>query len=345
MKTEKIEFGEKDGERQAYLFKATNSHGAYIEVIEYGATIRSIVIPDRTGNLGDVVLGKEKLDDYQAETFHSASAIGRIANRVKGPGFSVGDKKVVLDSGDGSGIILHSGPGNYATKFFEGSVKDNGDSAAITMKYTDTGEAGFGDTVDVQITYTFDEKDRLTIEYRTIPQEDTVVALTNHAYFNLGGHASESIAEHTLQIDADFYTLMIKEDVISGGVLSVNATPYDLRKEMPVGYYFSDDFDGYDTNFVLNGKGYRKISTLYDPASGRRMETYTDMPGVQVFTGGKDTNITTNGKNGVVYKPGCFVCLETQFFPDAANVAHFPSPVQYAGGEYVSRTGYYFSAV
>ncbi len=342
MKVIKKAFGNRPDGKETYLFKITNDMGASVELIEYGAAIRGISVPDRDGRMDDVVLGKDSLEEYTAVGAFNGSVTGRIANRVSGNGFSIGERTFTLEKGRERDVTLHCESANYATRFFDGSItKEEADSAEVTFFLRDNGEGGLEVPLDLWVSYFFDNENKLTITYRDIPEEDTAVAITNHCYFNVGGHGLGHISDQILQIASDFYTLMIDADTVSGQVLSVEGTPYDFREPVEIGSYEGPDEGGYDTNFVLRGSGYRLVSTLYDPKSGRVMETYTDLPGIQVYTGG-NLLFKFPGKRGAEYVSSGFICLETQHFPDAVNVSHFPSPVQKAGKEYITRTSYHF---
>lgn len=324
------------------IFRAENGSGGVLEVIEYGATITRLLMPDKSGKSENVILGKSEPMEHISNPMFNASVIGRIANRVSKGGFEIDGRRFSLDCNESASVTLHSGSGNYAARYFAGAAEDFGDHADITLYLKDGGEGGFENTLDVWVTYSLYEDNRLIITYKTLPGGDTAVALTNHAYFNVGGHASGSVGGHILQLESDFITPFITGEVTSGAVLSVENTPYDFRSPKPVEWAYGDDFSGYDTNFVLRGTGYRRVASLYDPASGRQMDTYTDMPGVQIFTGGK-RSFEFAGQDGAVYSPRTYICLETQYFPDSVNVSHYSSPIQRAGQEYISRTGYYFS--
>lgn len=346
MKCREKVFGKLESGEEVRLFHLENGEGIEAEIIEYGAIIHRLVVPGRNGVRADVVLGQDTLENYIKMPNFSAAVVGRCANRIGNAVFSINGKDYVLEKNNGNNS-LHSGSGNYANKLFKGKMFDSGDKVGVTLYYKDLGLGGFPGTVDVWVTYTLTSEGSFEIEYKAVPDTDTVINLTNHAYFNLSGHDTGSVENHLLQINSDFYLPNDNGALPTGEVLSVTGTDMDFNSPRPVGEGFKStdvqltQFGGYDHNFCLRGRGYRKVVELLDPISGRGMEVYTDLPGIQLYT----TNFAGKnsiGKEGALYQRHGALCLETQYFPNAVNMSHFPSPVFRAGETYYTVTAFKF---
>lgn len=348
MKCREKVFGKLDSGEEVRLFHLENDEGLEIDIIEYGAIIHRLVVPDRKGERADVVMGQDTLEDYIKKPGFYAAVIGRCANRIANAVFSIDGKEYVLEKNNGSNN-LHSGSGNYADKLFRGKLFDSEDKVGVTLYYKDFGRGGFPGTVDVWVTYTLTSEGCLEIRYKAIPDSDTVINLTNHAYFNLSGHDSGSVENHLLQIEADFYLPNDNMALPTGEVFSVKGTDMDFNFPRPIGDGFRSaevqlaQFGGYDHNYCLRGRGYRKVAELYDPVSGRGMEVYTDLPGMQLYTTNTAMKNST-GKDGAIYQKHGALCLETQHFPNSVNMSHFPSPIYRAGETYESVTAFKFFA-
>ena len=225
-----------------------------------------------------------------------------------------------------------------------------GEDRLVMSLTSPDGEENYPGTLTVRVTYTWNDECELKLHYEAVCDQDTIVNLTNHAYFNLEGEGSGSIENHTLSIDADRYTVVDKNCISTGELRPVDGTPFDMRK----GVRLADGFarqagdeqmtigQGYDHNFVLNGQGLRQIAVLSAPISGRVMRVYTNKPGVQLYTGNM-IDCTVPGKSGRVYQKRDALCLETQFYPDSINHPDFPSCVLKAGEKYDFTTIYAFS--
>ena len=315
-----------------------------VEIITYGATIHRILAPDRRGDMADVILGKDDLAGYAARGAPSAAFIGRVANRIKNHAFAMNGKKHVLEANEGS-TTLHSAGGNYAAKNF--AVIEAGD-AKLRLAARDLGEAGFPGEVSVEVLYTVDD-DALTVEYCAIPTADTPINFTNHAYFNLAGQDGGPVYGHTLTIDANFYTPSDKHDIPTGEILKTAKTPFDFTKPRNLGEamkeleYSGDRHNGFDHNYVLNGDGWRKVAQASDESSGRILEIFTDLPGVQLYTA-NNIKEGTKGKGGATYQRHSGLCLETQFFPDSIHKPHFPGGIAMAYELFSTATAYRFKA-
>ncbi|MDR2104100.1 MAG: galactose mutarotase [Treponema sp.] len=319
-----------------------NKGGMSAQIITLGAIIQSIRTADREGNFENVVLGRSDLAGYLAPRSPSAAVIGRVANRIKGHTFQIGGKVYDLAANEGNNT-LHGGPGNYGRRNF---ALVEADDTLVRLALRDHGEAGFPGEVDVEVCYRLNDEG-LLIQYRVIPTEDTPLNLTNHVYFNLAGHGSGPINEQELQLEADFYTPADDENIPTGEILRTKGTPFDFSSPRKFGPAIAelaasgDKKGGFDHNFVLNGRGMRKVAWARDGQSGRVMEVFTDLPGMQLFTA-NHMQEGTPGNDGASYTRHGAFCLETQFFPNTVHVPHFPCCIVPANTVFSSATAYYF---
>lgn len=336
----------KDG-REAKLVTIANAGGMTIEVTDYGATLVSAVTPDKNGGYADVVLGYADVTDYANNGGYLGATIGRSGNRIANASFSINGVTYQMDKNE-NGNNLHSGAAGYDKLIWEMQTDDAHNAVTFSHHSPDM-EQGFPGNFDVSVTYTLTDDNEIRLSYRGRSDKDTIANLTNHSYFNLEGHDSGSILEHSLWIDADAITATDAESIPTGELRPVEGTPFDFRQEKPIGRDIGQDDEqlkmggGYDHNFALNTDGTMKlVARAKAPASGRVMEVYTDCVGVQLYTGNfiEDTQI---GKDGRAYHSRGGFCLETQFFPDAVNHPNFPSPVLRAGEPYETTTVYKFS--
>ena len=317
-----------------------------VEVISYGATIHRVLAPDRDGNVADVVLGKDTAEGYMAPGAPSGAIIGRVANRIKNHAFRLNGRRYILETNEKRNT-LHSGSGNYANRNF--AVID-ASGRHVRLAVRDRGEAGFPGEVAVEVCYTLDGDGTLSIEYSAIPTDDTPINLTNHVYFNLAGQDSGPVYGHTLTIGADFYTPADSANIPTGEILRIKDTPLNFSKPRKLGSAMielansGDKRNGFDHNFVLNGEGFRKVAEAADEESGRALEVFTDLPGVQLYTA-NFLRDGTAGKDGAKYGQHSGFCLETQFFPDTIHKPHFPGGIAYEGEIFSTATAYRFSAL
>ena len=323
-----------------------NEQGAAVEILDFGGIIRRICLPDRQGNLADIALGQDSLTAYHQNPSCTGSLLGRNANRIANASFSIDGQTYDLDRNLGLHNI-HGGGQGYARQKFAATTLVNERSASLILHHLDRGEGGFPGVVDFTVTFTFSEDLRLDIEYRGLPSENTVLNPSHHCYFNLGGHDSGNIENHQLKINAAYFTPNDFECMPTGEIKSVRNTAFDFRTSRRIGsgLMSADEqimrCNGYDHNFCLASRGYRLAAEVADPASGRRMLLYTDMPGVQLFTANNMPPIPC--KDGVVYYNHQGFCLETQYYPNSANQSHFPSPFQSKDRWFTSRTTFCFT--
>ncbi len=342
---EKRSFGCNSRGEAATLYTFRNAKGMVMEVTDFGATLFSLYVPDGKGNVPDVVLGYDDPAGYEgpAGTFFGAT-VGRIANRIGGAEYSLNGKQYRFAKNNGENN-LHSGLDFYSFRIWQ--VKAASDCAITFRLHSPDGDQGYPGALDVEVTYTLSDDNSVRIDYLGIPQADTYINLTNHSYFNLNGHASGSVLGHTVWLDADSFTRADAASIPTGEIVSVGGTPMDFRIPKTVGRDIDQDYEalnfglGYDHNWCLNNSGeFKKVASLTGDESGITMEVWTDLPGVQIYTGNFIENEA--GKGGVIYQRRQGICFETQYYPDTMHHANFPSCLFRAGQVYKTSTAFRF---
>ena len=309
------------------------------QILPYGATLHALFVPDRSGAVRDIVLGYDSVEEYRQHDGYLGAVVGRCANRIAGARFTLGDRLYRLSANEGENM-LHSGFSGLHQKMWD--YRQTAENSVTLRTVSPDGEDGFPGTLQVAVTYTLDGG-ALTIGYEAVSDRDTVVSLTNHAYFNLAGQGSGTIADHTLAVNASYYTPCGAGTIPTGEIRAVDGTALDLRQAVRLGDRLGvaelAEYSGYDHNFVLDNSG--AAAVLYCGESGIEMTVDTTLPGLQVYTAGFLTE--RKGKDGAIYGKNHGVCLETQFWPDAVHHENFPSPVLRAGEVYRHRTVYRFT--
>lgn len=341
-------FGTSKQGENVFLYTLTNSNGAKAVITNLGARLVKLYVPDQTGTFRDVVLGNDTVADYEnIENFHGAT-IGRNANRIGGAALCIDGVEYALAAND-HGNNLHSNPEGYHVRVWEANIGDNelGDAVSFSLFSPDK-DQGYPGSLDISVTYTLTEENALMIHYKAMGDKNTIVNMTNHSFFNLNGHESGTIINHQVWIDADYFTRADPESIPTGELVSVEGTPMDFRTLRRVGDEIDRDYEatvlggGYDHNWVLkNNEQYELVARAIGDQSGIEMEVYTDLPGMQVYTGNFIDHET--GKDGVIYEKRNGICFETQYFPDAVHHENFASPIVKAGDEYETTTVYKFS--
>lgn len=342
------EFGSLDGQ-PVTLFTLTNRGGAKVGIVEYGGIVVSLEVPDRDGNLGDVVLGFDSLEDYVADTPYFGAITGRYANRIAGGRFEIDGEAYSLPVNNGPNS-LHGGVKGFDKVIWKGEPTPDGDGVAFRYVSAD-GEEGYPGQLSSTVTYTWTDENELRIEYEATTDKPTVVNLTNHSYFNLRDGGASSILDHELTIHADSYTPVDATSIPTGEIASLEASPLDFRTATAIGARIGEENEqlgfgaGYDHNYVLNREsdGLALAATVHDPETGRSMDVLTEEPGVQFYSG----NFLDGhhiGKGGVAYGHRSGLCLETQHYPDSPNQSGFPSTVLRPGEAYSTSTVYRFYA-
>ncbi|MGM9506712.1 aldose epimerase family protein [Larkinella sp. GY13] len=334
--------------KQADLFVLTNASGMKVAITNYGGRIVSILVPDKTGQMLDVNLGHSSIDDYLENESFFGTLVGRYGNRIGKGKFTLDGKTYQLATNNGPNS-LHGGKKGFNAKMWDATpVGTNG----LKLHYVSPdGEENYPGTLTVDVTYTLTDDNGIKIDYQATTDKSTVVNLTNHAYFNLNGEGSGSVADHLVEIKADRYTPVDATLIPTGELAPVDGTPFDLRKPVAIGERQDADHPqiknggGFDHNFVLNGGQTaepRLIATVTSPKTGISMDVLTTEPGVQ-FYGGNFLNGKRIGKSGKPYDKRSAFCLETQHFPDSPNQSKFPTTVLKPGETYKTTTEYRFS--
>ena len=321
----------------------TGARGISATILTYGATIQSLRAPDRAGHVASVVLGWRDLAGYLKNGGNLGATVGRVANRISDGSFTIDGRRYTLPSVNGRVVNIHGGPNGFDKRVWR--VVSTG-TDAVTLGLTSVnGDQGFPGTLEVRATFALDATGALSIDYRATTDKPTVVAMTNHSYFNLAGEGSaEGAMGNLMTISAQNYTPIGDSPLPIGTIAPVAGTPFDFRTAHAVGEHARDNDPqilvarGYDHNFVIDGpRGtLRRAVRLEDPRSGRMLELLTDQPGVQVYTA-NGLNGSQVGSSGRTYRQGDGVALEAQNFPNAVNTPGFPSPRLDPGQEYRAR--------
>jgi aldose 1-epimerase len=333
------------------LYTLTNAHGMKVQLTNYAATITEVDVPDNRGRVDDVVLGFDTLTPYVDEGL--GQLIGRYANRIAKGRFAI-DGVTYQASVNEAPNTLHGGFHGFNQKVWHGEPAMTSDGPSVTFTYVSwDGEEGFPGTLTATVAYTVTDDNAIRIDYSAVTDKPTVVNLTNHAYWNLGGSASGSVLDELLTINADRYTPTDSSLIPTGELASVTGTPLDFRVATALGARLGPKVDpryridnGYDNNFVLNTDGTGKpvlAAILEDPKNGRRMEVFTTEPGMQLYTGNWLGSYRYAGRGGRVYKSHDGVALECEAFPDSPNHPAFPSTILRPGEPFKQTTIYRFS--
>ena len=345
------------GEKEVCLYTLKNESGMEVDITNFGGRIVSIMVPDKDGNMQDVVLGFDKAEKYfpQNNSTDYGAAIGRYANRIAQGKISVDGQEIQLPQNN-FGHCLHGGPTGWQYQVYDAKQLDD-QTLELTMDSPD-GDNNFPGNVKATVTYKLTDDNAIEISYKATTDKKTVINMTNHSYFNLSGDPNNTIADELITVDADYYTPTDTTYMTLGDVKSVEGTVFDLRKESKLGANFGESDPeikaaggGFDHNWCLNTKGdQNKVAVkLVDPRSGIALEVYTNEPGIQIYTGNFQDGSCT-GKKGIVYKKQCAVCLETQKYPDSPNKFNLPGWEQSnswlePGQEYNSYCKFKFSVV
>jgi len=343
------DFGTRDG-RPIILYTLTNAHGVEVRAMNYGGIILSLRVPDRKGQLADIVLGHEKAEEYMPNPPYLGAIVGRYANRIANGTFNLDGKTYTLPKNDGPNT-LHGGVTRTFDKvLWDGEPLKGKNGVAFTYLSKD-GEEGFPGNLKVAVTYTLTDSNELVIDYQATTDKATPINVSQHSYFNLKGAGNGDILDHEIMINADKFTPVDKNLIPTGELRAVKGTPFDFTTSTKIGARIEDPYEqmvlghGYDHNFVLNrkGAGLSLAARVYEPTTGRVLEVSTTQPAVQFYTGNfLDGSVT--GKEGHVYKRRYGLCLETQHYPDSPNHPDFPSTILKPGEKFHQTTVFKFSA-
>ena len=337
---------EVDG-KKTDLYILRNKNNMEVCITNFGGRIVSVMVPDKDGQMRDVVLGFDSIQDYISKPSDFGASIGRYANRINQGKFTLDGVEYQLPRNN-YGHCLHGGPQGFQYRVYD-AVQLNPQELQLTYVAKD-GEEGFPGNITCKVLMKLTDDNAIDIQYEAETDKPTIVNMTNHSYFNLDGDAGSN-AEHLLTIDADYYTPVDSTFMTTGEIVPVEDTPMDFRTPMPVGERINDfDFvqlkngNGYDHNWVLNAKGdiNRRAASLKSQKTGIVLDVYTNEPGVQVYAGNfLDGSLT--GKKGITYNQRASVCLETQKYPDTPNKPDWPSAVLRPGEKYNSHCVFKFS--
>ncbi len=328
-----------------YAFE--NKNGLKVEILTYGARIISIYAPDKNGVLGDCIVGCATPEDYYGENNYFGATIGRYGNRIGGACFPLNGKTYALEAND-NGNTLHGGStANFDRVIWDAEI----DGDTLVMRHVSPdGAGGFPGTLRVTVRFTLTDDNALRIDYEAVSDKDTACNLTNHSYFNVGGQ--DTVLSHELMIKSRKITAVDEQLIPHGEYLDIDGTPYSFYKPKQIGQdLFSDaplikHCNGYDFNYCLDRETAHDLehfAYVYDKASGRRMDCFTTLPGVQLYTACKTGESNAVGKKQ--YVNHCALCLETQDYPNAPNCPEYPSTLLKAGERYQQTTIYQFSVV
>jgi len=333
------------------IYTLTNTGGAKVKIITYGARVVSIEARDRAGKLGDVALGYDDIAGYEKDSSYLGAIVGRYGNRIAKGRFTLDGVTYTLATNN-NGNHLHGGLRGFDKVVWTGKGSVGGGTARLKLTYlAKDQEEGYPGNLTVVVTYTWTNLNELRMDYSATTDKATVLNLTNHAYFNLAGAGHGDILKHYLRINALRFTPTNDTSIPLGELRPVKGTPLDFNKSTAIGARIEDKYEqivsgsGYDHNFVLNKPAASRLTLAaeaYDPASGRVLRVFTTEPGVQFYSGNFLSGAT--GKNGLTYPRRSGFCLETQHYPDSPNEPKFPTTVLRPGRRYTQTTIYQFSA-
>lgn len=321
--------------------------GLRVTIIEFGAAVTAIEVPDRAGHTANVVLGLDTLKGYETVSPSFGAIVGRYANRIAGGRFSLDGQSYQLPVNEGPNT-LHGGPENFGRRLWR--VESSDATRLVLSRRSPDGEEGFPGNLDVRVSYSLPADGVLRIDTAAVTDRPTILNLTNHSYFNLAGEGAGSVLGHQVQLEADTFAPTDATQIPTGALQSVAGTPFDFRtpraleERIRTGDPQLAYAKGYDHTFALRGPAgtLRPAATCIDPGSGRRLDVWTTQPALQLYSG-NNLDGTLIGPSGRIYRSGDGVCFETQAFPDAPNHPNFPSAVLRPGETFAAATEFRFS--
>lgn len=340
-------FGTLPDGREVPAFTLKNAAGAALTVTPYGCRILSLLVPDKNGVNGDVILGHATLEEYLGPDFQG-TFVGRYANRIGGASLTIDGVTYALDKNNGENT-LHGGRKGYHQVLFDvQSVEDSDTPSIVFTHISPDGDENYPGTLEISVQYTLTADTAVEITYRGTSDKKTVFNPTNHSFFNLKADGSKDVLSTVLKINASQVTAVSDDLIPTGELLPVSGTPLDFTTAKPIGQDIDADdhliqlCGGFDHNFCADGAGLREIAEAYEPESGRVMTVFTDMPGVQLFTENHSNGRAKNKDGSPMIPHGAF-CLETQFYPDSVHHENFPFRYVQPGEVFESKTIYKFS--
>jgi aldose 1-epimerase len=332
------------------VYTLTNPQGMEVRAITFGGIITSLRVPDADGRLGDVVLGFDKLEDYLKNPAFIGPIVGRYANRIANGRFTLDGQTYKLATNNGPNH-LHGGNKGFDKAVWKAESFKKNDVVGVIFTHTSPdGDEGYPGTLSMRVSYTLTPRNELEVDYEATTDKATPVNLTQHTYFNLAGDGTRDVLGHRLTLQASRYTPVDATLIPSGGLATVEGTPFDFRMQTSIGARIDQDDvqlrygNGYDHNYVIDrtGEGLVPAAHVMEPTTGRVLEVSTTEPGMQLYTG-NFLDGTLKGKNGSVYAKRTGFCLETQHFPDSPNKPTFPNTILRPGETYRSKTVFAFS--
>lgn len=330
------------------LYTLKNDKGMEVCITNFGGRIVSVMVPDKTGDMKDVVLGFDSIVDYINVPSDFGASIGRYANRIKQGQFILDGDTIHLPQNN-FGHCLHGGPKGWQYQVYKANLLN--DSTLELTRFSPDGDSNFPGNVTATVTYQLTDDNAIDIKYAATTDKKTIINMTNHSYFNLSGNPANAATDHILYVNADSYTPVDSTFMTIGEIVTVKDTPMDFNTPKTIGQDI-DKFDfvqlkngnGFDHNWVLNTAGdiSKVAARLNSPVSGITLEVFTSEPGIQVYTG-NFLDGTVTGKKGIVYNQRASVCLETQHYPDSPNKTEWPSVILEPGQTYNSECIYKFS--
>jgi aldose 1-epimerase len=340
-------FGKTTANEPVTLYTLKNTQGMEVHIMNYGAIITKIIVPDKNEVMEDVVLGFENVADYIKDSPYFGAVVGRYGNRIAAGKFNLDGKSYTL-AAQNNGQHLHGGLKGFDKKVWKTVAKKDG---SLTLSYLSVdGEEGFMGNLEIQVTYSLSEDNAISMDYMAKTDQATVLNICNHSYFNLSGNVKRDVLDHNIQLNAPFFIPIDKVLIPTGEIKSVKGGPFDFTSPKKIGLDINADDTqiafggGYDHCYAFDKApgAFGKIAHVEDPESGRIMEVFTTEPGVQFYTGNNlDGHLT--GKYGAKYTKRSGFCLETQHYPDSPNKPNFPTTVLRPGETYTSKTVYQFS--
>jgi aldose 1-epimerase len=350
MSIQKDAFGVMPDGQKVKLYTLTNDNGMEVRIINYGAIVTVLKVPDRDGHIDDVALGYETLDEYLKDTPYFGAIVGRYGNRIDKGKFTIDGTEYTLAANDGENH-LHGGNKGFDKVVWDAKKVKRSDAVGVKLSYLSKDmEEGYPGNLDCTVTYYLTEDNELEIDYTATTDKATPVNLTFHGYFNLAGQGNGDILDHKLMLNADYFTPVDEGLIPTGQLRPVKGTPMDFTTPTAIGKRINRETKqlkygkGYDHNWVLNDwdQTLKLAASVYEPTCGRFMEVFTTEPGIQFYCGNflDGSNV---GKGGKVYEHRYGFCLETQHFPDSPNKPEFPSAILRPGDTYTQKTVYKFS--
>ena len=342
LKVSKKSYGRTAAGEKVHEFTLQNGNGITVKLINYGATLTSLVTPDRDGKLADIVLGYDDIRGYESDPIFSGCVVGRFANRISNASFELEGKQYPLAANFEGGHHLHGGEVGFNARVWDAQIvkQESAVGVAFTLVSHD-GEEGYPGRLVVRMKYLLNDNDDLVMDYYATTDKTTHINLTQHSYYNLAGHDSGDVHKHFVRLYCDHYLPVDEHGVPTGEVKSVEGTPFDFRKGARIDRQVAEG--RYDHNYVLSMERPEKpilLARVSEGSTGRGMAVRTDQPGVQFYTSIHMKE--TPGRNGAVYNTNQALCLETQHFPDTPNKPNFPTTVLKPGEEFRSKTIHHF---